>query len=198
MQPQGLVPGRHHHCLLHSDTAAGHFYGQEGDFSAGHAVLSSAMQVLTPAVTLAICALFGLEKLTSSLLISIFMITAGTGAATAVEVGVAGFKWMGFLSFLVSVLMEAVRVVYIQLLLGKLNYNAMEVRTRNMLLLSVQRSKIMSDFNYAISSAMSSKSSSKSHQCILPLAIEHQQCSQRSLCGQSVLVRLVQTDHFHC
>ena len=108
---------------------------QVGDPSAGSAVVSSAMQVLTPAVTLAICAMFGLERLTSSLLISIFMITAGTGAATAVEVGVAGFKWMGFLSFLLSVLMEAVRVVYIQLLLGKLNYNAMEARTHNILLL---------------------------------------------------------------
>lgn len=86
------------------------------------------MQVLTPAVTLAICAIFGLEKLTGVLLVSIFMITAGTGAATAVEVGVAGFAWMGLFSFLLSVLLEAARVVYIQLLLGKLNYNAMEVR----------------------------------------------------------------------
>ena len=86
------------------------------------------MQVLTPAITLAICATSGLEALTPSLLASIFMITAGTGAATAVEVGVAGFAWMGFFSFLLSVLLEAARVVYIQLLLGKLNYNAMEVR----------------------------------------------------------------------
>ena len=88
--------------------------------------LSSA-QVLTPAITLAICAAFGLERLTVTLLVSIVMITAGTGAATAVEVGVAGFAWMGFLSFLLSVLLEAARVVYIQLLLGRLNYNAMEV-----------------------------------------------------------------------
>ena len=116
-----------------------------GEFPAGHAVLSSAMQVLTPAVTLAICAMFGLEKLTSTLLISIFMITAGTGAATAVEVGVAGFRWMGFLSFLLSVLMEAVRVVYIHLLLGNLNYSAMEVSTCIMLRLFVHRSDVMSD-----------------------------------------------------
>ena len=119
------------------------------------------MQVLTPAVTLAICAMFGLEQLTSSLLISIFMITAGTGAATAVEVGVAGFKWMGFLSFLLSVLMEAVRVVYIQLLLGKLNYNAMEVATRIILLLLVHRINSMSDIHPAGRSAMSSMSSSR-------------------------------------
>ena len=89
---------------------------------------SLCVQVLTPAITLAICAMFGLERLTASLLTSIFLITAGTGAATAVEVGVAGFAWMGFLSFLLSILLEAGRVVYIQLLLGKLNYNAMEVR----------------------------------------------------------------------
>ena len=123
--------------------------------------MSSAMQVLTPAATLAICAMFGLEKLTSSLLISIFMITAGTGAATAVEVGVAGFKWMGFLSFLLSVLMEAVRVVYIQLLLGKLNYNAMEVASRIMLLLFVRGINGMSDFYPAGRSATSSASSSR-------------------------------------
>ena len=94
--------------------------------------LSSA-QVLTPAVTLAICAAFGLERLTVTLLVSIVMITAGTGAATVVEVGVAGFAWMGFLSFLLSVLLEAARVVYIQLLLGRLNYNAMEVREKSVL-----------------------------------------------------------------
>ena len=96
-----------------------------------HALFSA--QVLTPAVTLAICAAFGLERLTVTLLVSIFMITAGTGAATAVEVGVAGFAWMGFFSFLLSVLLEAARVVYIQLLLGRLNYNAMEVREDSIL-----------------------------------------------------------------
>jgi hypothetical protein len=84
-------------------------------------------QVLTPAVTLAICATFGLERLTGSLFVSILMITLGTGVATAVEVGVAGFAWPGFLSFLFSTVLEAVRVVYIQLLLGSLNYNSMEV-----------------------------------------------------------------------
>lgn len=85
------------------------------------------MQVLTPAVTLAICATFKLERLTGPLLVSILMITLGTGVATAVEVGVAGFAWPGFFSFLFSTLMEAVRVVYIQLLLGKLSYSSMEV-----------------------------------------------------------------------
>jgi hypothetical protein len=86
------------------------------------------LQVLTPAVTLALCAMCGLEKLTAPLLLSIFMITLGTGVATAVEVGLAGFAWLGFSAFLLSVLLEGLRVVYIQLLLGRLNYNAMEVR----------------------------------------------------------------------
>lgn len=85
------------------------------------------LKVLTPAVTLAICATFKLERLTGSLLLSILMITLGTGVATAVEVGVVGFAWPGFFSFLFSTLMEAVRVVYIQLLLGKLSYSSMEV-----------------------------------------------------------------------
>ncbi len=40
--------------------------------------------------------------------------------------GVAGFAWPGFFAFLLSVLLEALRVVYIQLLLGRLNYNSME------------------------------------------------------------------------
>lgn len=84
-------------------------------------------QVLTPAVTLALCAACGLERLSWPLLTSVVLITMGTGVATAVEVGLAGFAWTGFLCFLFSVLLEALRVVYIQLLLGKLNYNAMEV-----------------------------------------------------------------------
>lgn len=78
-------------------------------------------------MTLAICATFKLERLTGPLLVSILMITLGTGVATAVEVGVVGFAWPGFFSFLFSTLLEAVRVVYIQLLLGKLSYSSMEV-----------------------------------------------------------------------
>lgn len=78
-------------------------------------------------MTLTICATFKLERLTGPLLVSILMITLGTGVATAVEVGVAGFAWPGFFCFLFSTLMEAVRVVYIQLLLGKMSYSSMEV-----------------------------------------------------------------------
>ena len=48
-------------------------------------------------------------------------------APACLQVGVAGFAWPGFLAFLLSVLLEALRVVYIQLLLGRLNYNSMEV-----------------------------------------------------------------------
>lgn len=42
------------------------------------------------------------------------------------QVGVAGFAWPGFAAFLFSVLLEALRVVYIQLLLGRLQYSSME------------------------------------------------------------------------
>ena len=43
-------------------------------------------QVLTPALTMAVCAVFGLERLTAPLLTSVTLITLGTGVATAVEV----------------------------------------------------------------------------------------------------------------
>jgi hypothetical protein len=44
-----------------------------------------ARQVLTPALTMAVCTLFGLERVTAPLLAAVTMITLGTGVATAVE-----------------------------------------------------------------------------------------------------------------
>ena len=43
------------------------------------------------------------------------------------EVGAAGFSWLGFASFTFSAFLESARVVYIQLLLARLKYNALEV-----------------------------------------------------------------------
>ena len=85
------------------------------------------LQVLTPAVTLAICVVLRLEALTLPMAGSVLLISAGTGVATVLESSTAGFAWSGFLCFLFSVLLESVRVVCIQLLLGRLKYNAAEV-----------------------------------------------------------------------
>ncbi|KAK9829753.1 hypothetical protein WJX72_007680 [[Myrmecia] bisecta] len=85
------------------------------------------LKVLTPAITLSVCLVFGLERLTWPLFLSVSLITVGTGIATVVETGVPGFSWSGFTSFVASAFLEAIRVVLIQLLLGRLKYNAVEV-----------------------------------------------------------------------
>lgn len=86
-----------------------------------------AAQISTPAVTLAICVLLRLERLTAPMVGSILLISAGTGVATVLEISGAGFAWDGFVYFAISVVLEAVRVVSIQRLLGQLRYNEAEV-----------------------------------------------------------------------
>ena len=84
--------------------------------------------MLTPAITLTVCWAAGLEKLTQPLVLSVALISAGTGAATLYETGgSAGFAWAGFACFTFSALLEALRVVYIQLLLGRFKFNTLEV-----------------------------------------------------------------------
>ena len=53
--------------------------------------------------------------------------SGGTAAATVVETGMPGFAWQGFAAFMLSASFESVRVVLIQLLLGQLQYNAVEI-----------------------------------------------------------------------
>ena len=85
--------------------------------------------MLTPAITLTVCWAAGLERLTQPLVLSVALISAGTGAATLYETGgSAGFAWAGFACFTFSALLEALRVVYIQLLLGRFKFNTLEVR----------------------------------------------------------------------
>ena len=74
-------------------------------------------------MTLAVCAAAGVESLTLVKLLAVGLITLGTGVSTAVESGTSGFAWVGFAAFTLSALMEAGRIVYIQLLLGRLKYN---------------------------------------------------------------------------
>ena len=85
------------------------------------------LKVATPAFTLTICMLLGLERPSWPLGASVLMIVLGTGLATLIESGGAGFSWVGFVYFTISAFLEAIRVVYIQLLLGALKYNAVEV-----------------------------------------------------------------------
>jgi len=85
--------------------------------------------VLTPAITLTVCWAAGLERLTRPLVASVLLISAGTGAATLFETGGGGrFAWAGFGCFALSALLEALRVVYIQLLLGRFKFNTLEAR----------------------------------------------------------------------
>ena len=90
------------------------------------------LKAATPAFTLTICAVLGLEKPTATLRASVALIVVGTSVATLVESrsgnsGGGEFSWLGFGYLTFSASLEAVRVVYIQLLLGSLNYSAVEV-----------------------------------------------------------------------
>ena len=86
------------------------------------------LKVLMPAATLAAGAAAGLERVTPLLAGAVGLICAGAAAATAEEVGRGGkgasstaharFAWAGLVSFLVSVALEAGRVVYMQRLLS--------------------------------------------------------------------------------
>lgn len=78
-------------------------------------------------MTLALCVSLGLERPTPPLIMSVALISAGTGLATVLESSTASFSWPGFWCFSLSVLLEAVRVVCIQLLLGRLRFNQAEV-----------------------------------------------------------------------
>ena len=85
------------------------------------------LQVLTPALTLFVTLCFGLERFSWPLGLSVTLMSAGTAAATVVETGMPGFAWQGFGAFMLSATFESIRVVLIQLLLGQLQFNAVEI-----------------------------------------------------------------------
>ena len=84
------------------------------------------LKVLLPAITLAVGVAAGIERLTLSLTISVFLISVGTGYAAVLESQTSHFSLVGFAYFLVSAACEASRTVMVQLLLGKMQYNAVE------------------------------------------------------------------------
>ena len=86
------------------------------------------LQVLTPAFTLLLCLAFGLERPSWSLCCSVLAIVAGSALATVAEMGDARrFNFIGFLAFLASALLEAVRVTLMQTLVRDLRLNAAEM-----------------------------------------------------------------------
>lgn len=85
------------------------------------------LKTIVPAVVLIMCAIAGLEQLTVPLTLAVSLITAGTGAVAVLERHTGNFSWTGFTYFALSAVSESLRVLYIQLLLGKLQFNAVEV-----------------------------------------------------------------------
>ena len=84
------------------------------------------LKVLLPAMTLAAGVAAGIECLTLPLMLSVTLITSGTGYAAALESQTKHFSVGGFVLFLVSAACEALRTVLVQLLLGKAQFNAVE------------------------------------------------------------------------
>lgn len=84
------------------------------------------LKAFTPGLTLLIGVLCGIERISLPLAASVTMIAAGTGAAVLIESGTPAFHLVGFLSFFVSSLTEAARVIGAQILLDGERYNSAE------------------------------------------------------------------------
>lgn len=76
------------------------------------------LKAFTPALTLMLCVIFGLERLHWPLVLSTMLIALGTASVVMVESGTPAFSSWGLLSFLISSLAEAARVVGAEVLLG--------------------------------------------------------------------------------
>ena len=76
------------------------------------------LKAFTPALTLMLCVVVGLESLQWPLLLSIALITVGTGSSVLEESGMPSFSMLGLVSFLASSVTEAARVVGAEVLLG--------------------------------------------------------------------------------
>lgn len=85
------------------------------------------LKAMVPAITLVMLLACGLEKFSSSVAISIAAIAIGTSLTAIMEAGTATFDLKGFMMFAASAVLEALRVVLVQLLMSDLKYNAAEV-----------------------------------------------------------------------
>jgi drug/metabolite transporter (DMT)-like permease len=76
------------------------------------------LKAFTPALTLVLCVVAGLERLHWPLMLSIVLITFGTVSSVLEESGAPSFSALGLGSFLASSVTEAARVVGAEVLLG--------------------------------------------------------------------------------
>lgn len=85
------------------------------------------LKTAVPGMVLLMAACVGLEQLTVPLVTSLSLITAGTGVVAVLERHHGHFDLVGFMCFMLSALSESLRVLYVQMLHGKLHFNAVEV-----------------------------------------------------------------------
>ena len=88
----------------------------------------SILKALTPAVTLVLAVIAGLERMSGVALVSTLLIAYGTGIATVDETNKdAEFHWIAFISFTTSVFFEASRVVFVSRSLKGTNFSSFDL-----------------------------------------------------------------------
>lgn len=86
------------------------------------------LKALTPVATLLIGLLMGIEHPSVPTLLATLLMAWGTGLATSQETAnSAHFSWLAFSSFLLSIVLEGLRVVLTERLLGAAQYSPMEM-----------------------------------------------------------------------
>jgi len=85
------------------------------------------LKAMVPAITLCMLLAGRLERFNMPVFLAIVAITLGTSLTAIMEVGTATFDLVGFLAFTASAVLEALRCVLVQVLMGHLKYNAAEV-----------------------------------------------------------------------
>ncbi|KAL6751170.1 hypothetical protein V8C86DRAFT_2784101 [Haematococcus lacustris] len=106
-------------------TAATMFFGNAAYLTLSVAFIQI-LKAFTPALTLLLCVLAGLERPQWPLLLSVSLIAGGTACAVWLESGTPAFNRVGFLHFMASSVTEAARVVGAEVLLGAARYNSAE------------------------------------------------------------------------
>ncbi|KAI8104020.1 hypothetical protein M9435_006546 [Picochlorum sp. BPE23] len=88
----------------------------------------SILKALTPAVTLILAVMWGMEKMSGVAFVSTLLIAYGTGTATVDETNKeADFHWLSFISFTTSILFEASRVVFVSIALKGTKYSSFDL-----------------------------------------------------------------------
>mmetsp|Transcript_23309 Transcript_23309/g.59602 ORF Transcript_23309/g.59602 Transcript_23309/m.59602 type:complete len:393 (-) Transcript_23309:96-1274(-) len=108
-----------------ASTAATMFFGNAAYLTLSVAFIQI-LKAFTPALTLVLCVLAGLERPQWPLALSVLLIAGGTASAVLVERGTASFHMGGFLHFMASSITEAARVVGAEVLLGAQRFNSAE------------------------------------------------------------------------